>query len=277
MSSTQIIARSRIALAYAWRHRRLVRCDNPRRFTDWVQWRKLHDRDPRMPLLADKLAVKAHVARTLGPDWITPTLFEGPRLPKAPQWPAPFVVKARHGSNQNAFVRSGAEDWRAIRDNAKRWMRGPYGRPLDEWLYKHIPLGIMVEPFIGTDGEYPVDFKIYVFGGKAKCVKVDRNRERGHWRAIYDLDWSPVWAPEGWTHEPPPPSLGRMIDAAEALGRGFDFVRVDFYQVGGEPRFGEMTFYPGSGLSPLPDSLDYWLGGHWSAARGASAASVEQA
>lgn len=55
-----------------------------------------------------------------------------------------------------------------------------------------------------------------------------------------------------------------MIEGAEALGKTFDFVRVDFYDVGGVPRFGEMTFYPGSGLDPFnPPQLDELLGDHW--------------
>jgi hypothetical protein len=260
-------ARLRVSLAYGWRHRRLVRLDRPRRFTEWVQWRKLYDRDPRMPPLADKLAVKEHVAALLGPEWVTPALYSGDTLPVRPLWPPPFVVKARHGSNQCAFVRTGEEDWNAIRSRARRWMRGPYGVLLDEWLYRHIPRGLLVEPFIGSRGALPLDYKVYVFGGRALCVKVDRDREHGHWRAIYDLAWRPVWAPPGWEDAPPPASLPSMIGAAETLALGFDFVRADFYEVDGRPRFGELTFYPGSGLSPLPDHLDHWLGAHWIKAR----------
>lgn len=263
-------ARLRIALAYGWRHRRLVRLDPPERFTDWIQWRKLYDRDQRMPPLADKYEVKRHVAETLGREWVTPTLFHGRYLPEVPPWPLPFVVKSRHGSNQCAFVRTGSEDWAANRAAARRWMRAPYGLLLDEWLYRHVPRSILVEPFLGTAGVLPVDYKVYVFGGRAACVKVDRDREHGHWRAIYDLGWRPVWEPPGWPGAAPPESLVEMIAAAETLGRGFDFVRADFYEVDGRPRFGELTFYPGSGLSPLPDHLDYWLGSLWTKAHAQS-------
>ena len=114
----------------------------------------------------------------------------------------------RHGSNQSAFVRTGREDWAAIRAAARQWLRRSYGVLLDEWLYRHVPRGIIVEPFIGTAGVLPIDYKIYVFGGRAACVKVDCDREQGHWRAIYDLDWKAIWAPPGWQDPPPPASLG---------------------------------------------------------------------
>ena len=37
-----------------------------------------------------------------------------------------------------------------------------------------------------------------------------------------------------------------MIQAAEILAEDFPFVRVDFYEVGNVPKFGEMSFYPES-------------------------------
>jgi uncharacterized protein involved in propanediol utilization len=264
--------RLRVGLLYLLRHRRIVRWRQPGRFTEWVQWRKLHERDPRIPPLMDKLAVKNHVAAELGPHWVTPTLFHGEALPERPEWDSPFVIKARHASNRNVFVRSEPEDWESIRAIADGWCRETYGLVLDEWLYRDVPRGVIVEPFL-TEGPLPIDYKIYVFGGRARCIKVDCDRETDHWRALYDLQWRPLWAPPGWTHRPPPASLDAMIAAAEQLGRDFDFVRIDFYDLDGSPRFGEMTFYPGSGLSPLPRQLDYWLGGlWWEARRGMGAA-----
>ena len=62
------------------------------------------------------------------------------------------------------------------------------------------------------------------------------------------------------TNEPdpaPPASLVRLLAAAETLAARFDFVRVDFYEIGGRPLFGEMTFYPGSGVDRFnPVALD---------------------
>ena len=256
----------RLHLTYAWRHRRHLSLTRPTRFTELVQARKLVDHDRRLPQMIDKVAVKRFVASTLGPEWVTPTLWQGDALPSAPAWRYPFVVKSRHGCNQRRFVRSAGADWPEIRAAAARWMRRDYGFWLDEWGYRGIPRGLIVEPFVGGGPMLPVDYKLYVFHGRVAAIQVHLDREHDHRWLLYDRDWNRLSSPHLSRASSPAPPIGlaRMIEGAEALARGFDFVRVDFYDTPGTPRFGEMTFYPGSGLDPFdPPELDLMLGGLW--------------
>lgn len=261
-------ARARIQLIYFWRHGRMARIDDALSFTELVQQRKLHDRDPRMVALADKVTVKRHVAELLGHEWVIPILWHGRKLPPAPPWPAPFVVKSRAGCGQHAFVRTGDEDWPAIVRQARRWTRRPYGSWLDEWAYRGIEPGLLIEPFIGADGVLPVDYKLFVFGGRVRFVQVHLEREHRHRWILFDTDWTRASAATTDADPPPPASLAAMIAAAEVLAHDWDFVRVDFYEAAGRPLFGEMTFYPGSGLYPLdPPHLDDVMGAYWRDAR----------
>lgn len=171
---------ARIMLTYLWRHRRLPNLDHPTRFTELVQVRKLRDRNRLMPVLADKVLAKDYVAAQLGRDWIVPTLWHGTHLPARPVWEPAFVVKSRHGCNQRAFVRSGQENWDTIRSRSRRWMQGAYGTWLDEWAYSEIERGLLVEPFIGKSDTLPVDFKLFVFGGRVEYVQVHLDREHDH-------------------------------------------------------------------------------------------------
>ena len=258
------LARLRVRLCYLFRHQKRLDLQAPTTFNELVQRRKLQNRDVRMVTLADKVAVKAHVADAIGAEWVIPTIWHGTQLPEQPDWPRPFVIKSRHGSNQNIYVRDHDLDWTSMRRRAAIWGRRPYGQWLDEWLYAHIPRGILVEPFIGQEGQLPTDYKIFVFGGTARYVQVHLDREDAHRWIVFDRDWSRVSAPTSDIDPAPPKALSRMLDAAETLARGFNFVRVDFYEVGGKPLFGEMTFYPGSGLDKFnPISLDAEFGRHW--------------
>jgi len=258
------LARARVNLTYRWRHGCWPDLARPTCFNELVQVRKLHDRDARMPVLADKVRAKAFVADQLGIDWVIPTLWHGTHLPDVPPASGAFVVKSRHGCNQRAFVRTGTEDWQAIRRRSVGWMRRSYGRWLDEWAYSQIPRGLLIEPFIGENGALPVDWKIFVFGGRARFVQVHLARETRHRWIVMNLDWQRISSPTDDPDPAPPASLSRMLAAAETLATGFDFVRVDFYEVGGHPLFGEMTFYPGSGLDRFnPITLDVAMGQAW--------------
>lgn len=259
--------RAGIRLSYLWRHGRLPDVNDPKLFTEWVQYRKLHDRDPRLPTLADKVAVKAWVAARLGPSWVIPTLWNGTTLPTEAAWPLPFVVKARHGCNQTRFMFDGKADWRGIRRDAERWMKSQYGSWLSEWLYQDIPRGLLVEPYVGDGPTLPVDYKFYVFGGQVEYVQVHLGRGGKHRWMVLDRDWHRLSTPTGDAAPARPSALTKMISAAETLGQGFNFVRVDLYDGVKSPLFGEMTFYPGSGLDRFdPVSLDARMGRSWRAA-----------
>ena len=258
------MARLRIRLCYMFRHQKLVDLDSPKTFNELVQRRKLRNRDMRMVTLADKVAVKAHAASALGDDWIIPTIWHGAALPEQPHWTGPYVVKSRHGCNQNIYVRDNAYDWKSVRAKSLKWSNKTYGQWLDEWLYAQIPRGILVEPFIGEKGVLPLDYKIFVFGGVATHVQVHLDRENGHRWIVFDRNWNRVSSASSDADPVAPNSLRQMLDAAETLARGFDFIRCDFYEIGGKPLFGEMTFYPGSGLDKFnPAALDTEFGQYW--------------
>ena len=259
------MARLRVELIYWWRHHRRARLARPTLFTELLQLRKLHDRDPRLAVMTDKLGAKTLVTERLGADWVVPTLWSGTRLPEACSWTPPFVVKSRHGCNQTIVVRDPAACWAEVRRRAEGWQGHYYGGWLDEWGYRDVPRGIVVEPFVGEGDALPVDYKVYVFGGRAAFVQVHLDRERNHRWIVHDPDWRRFGT--GREDVPWPTRLADMLAAAETMAAGFDFARVDFYQPGDRPLFGEMSFYPGSGLDPFdPPELDAIMGELWLAA-----------
>lgn len=254
----------RLHLTYLWRHHRVLSLDAPRLFTELVQHRKLVDRDPRIPRLIDKLAAKRFVSERLGPQWITPTLWAGDVLPAKPPCVRPFVVKSRHGCRQTRMVCSATDDWSATRRAAASWMRSSYGGWLDEWGYRDVPRGLLIEPFIGVAPALPIDYKLYVFHGRVAAIQVHLDRATNHRWTLFDRGWRRLSDGGVGAGVSPPLGLGLMIEGAEILAEGFDFVRIDFYDMEETPRFGEMTFYPGSGLDPFdPPKLDALLGQYW--------------
>jgi hypothetical protein len=257
----------------------------PQSFNEKVQAEKVWSRDPRLPLLADKVRVKGYVVDKLGADWITPTLWSGTTLPPRRDrlWPMPFVLKMNNGCRRNIFIRSAADcDWADIERRCDVWQATIYGHELGEWYYGRIPPLLLVEPFIGPANVLPLDYKFWTFHGRVEFIHVVTGRDYHERQAFFDRNWNRVAGGQGFDMEtddvPPPVNLEAMIAAAETLAGDLGFVRVDLYEIDGQPRFGEMTFCPGAGLNQInPPEFDRQLLALWRRPSPASAGAMGRA
>lgn len=261
-----------VLLQYRRAHGRFPRLNPPITFTEKVQYRKLYERDSRLPVFADKAKAKALIAEMIGPQYIIETLWAGRDTERLnfEELRRPFVIKPTHSCGETIFVREDDHpDWDDVRRQCRSWVDGAYGSRTREWLYKHIEPGIMIERMIGDGKTPPADFKLFVFHGKTKIIQVDVQRFGDvRERALYDADWKrlAVWStfPDSRQEIDRPNRLDEMKRVAEKIGSAFDFVRVDLYEVDERIYFGETTFYPASGYARYhPVSFDAEMGKMW--------------
>lgn len=245
----------------------------PQTFNEKLQWLKLNDRNPIYTCLVDKLRAKEYVKKVLGPDFVIPTLeiWDNPNQITTNHLPNSFVIKTNNGSGGNDVIvcRNKNEiDLKRVRGSMKHSMRTNTYETLREWPYKNIKPVVFAESYLSDkDGELH-DYKFFCFHGKVACFKVDFGRWTEHRANYYSTNLQLI--PYGETICPPdysqkpylPENIGEMISVAEKLSAGFPFMRVDLYNVHGKIYFGEMTFYPASGLGSFTDiTFDYILGG----------------
>lgn len=255
--------------AFYGRGPRLVRL---RRHSEWIHRAKVFRRDPRWPVLADKIEAKAFIAARVGMRHVVPTLYAGDALPPRAErtWPRPFFVKAAHGSSWLAHVpATGPPHWGRVEHKVERWLDETYGGRAGEWHYARMPRRILVEPHLGDPGRMPDDYKLWVFHGRVHFVHwlTDRGTPEFGGRFV-DRDWNEVFRSLRFaTHArmpERPATWDTMVWVAEQLGRDFPFVRVDLYEVAGEVYVGELTFTPTAGLHPFdPAETDLVLGRLW--------------
>ena len=111
----------------------------------------------------------------------------------------------------------------------------------------------MVKPF-KTEYDELKDYKFFCFNGKVRFFKVDFGRFVEHHANYYSPEGELLEFGEQGLEPAPnypielPNNLGEMISLAERLSKNEPFLRVDFYNVNGKIFFGELTFYPASGL-----------------------------
>ena len=111
------------------------------------------------------------------------------------------------------------------------------------------------------------DYKFMCFNGHVKCIFTVTERFSGDGLKVtfFDTDWNQLpferHYPRSKKMIPKPYNFEKMIILAEKLSENIPFVRVDFYESGGQIYFGEMTFYPGSGFEEFsPEEWDHSLG-----------------
>lgn len=111
------------------------------------------------------------------------------------------------------------------------------------------------------------DYKFFCFNGEPRFLKVDFGRFIEHHANYYDLDWNLLpfgeigLEPDPTHVEERPENFERMLGIARKLSKGIPFLRVDLYNISGKIYFGELTFFPASGMGPFTkDKWDYLLG-----------------
>ena len=171
--------------------------------------------------------------------------------------------------------------WRKLYDRdpmytrcADKYRVREYYRRHREWQYKHIAPLILIEELL-TDraGGLPAEYRFFCFDGAPAFVEVVMGRFGPSLTVdYYDLEWAHISV----THHvyehahpiPRPERLGELVFLAEALSRGFSFVRVDLYLCDDRLCFGELTFTPCAGFLRFhPPEYDRIFGEPWNVGR----------
>lgn len=245
--------------------------EHPQTFNEKLQWLKIHDRNPLYTTLVDKYEVKKYVADKIGEQYIIPTLgvwdhFDDIDFDTLPDQ---FVLKCTHDSGGLVICRDKSKlDKKITKIRIEKCLKRNYYWSGREWPYKNVKPRIIAEKYMCDDMDDELkDYKIMCFDSKVKETFVcsDRFSDKGLRVTFYDTDWKRLpfarHYPVAEEEIEKPKSYDEMKQLAEKLAQKIPFVRVDFYEVKGRPYFGELTFYPGSGMEEFsPEKWDKKLG-----------------
>ena len=246
-----------IKTTYKKRFGREIDLKNPKTYTEKLQWLKLFYRNDKMPICTDKYAVHQYLEHLGYKQLLNEIIgiyksaydidFES--LPEA------FVAKTTHGCGQNLICKDKSElDWEKWKKVMNSWLKlnvYAFGR---EWNYKDIPPRIIIEKLI--DHEPLIDYKFMCFNGEPKFLQINNDQGSNQHVDFYDISWNKVdFTYKRFTQSDifvsPPLQFEEMKEIARKLSAPFPYVRVDFYNPPNQIIFGELTFFPGSGLLPL--------------------------
>lgn len=249
----------------AYRYRRVagraLDLDAPKDFNAKIQWLKFRSDTSRWVELADKVRVRDYV-RECGYASILNEVFAVYSRATDIDFsalPSSFVLKLNNASAAMILVKDKRDlDIADTRRRLERWLRTPFGVITAEPYYAQMTPCILAERYLYQDGEVStslIDYKFHCFHGEPVfCLALCDRVIGGHVsKVVYDLDWNRhneylVEAERTDIHIPKPHSYAAMLEIARGLSRPFPFVRVDLYEIDGNPVFGELTFTPAAGF-----------------------------
>lgn len=265
-----------LTLRYRFKMGRWINWKNPQTFTEKLQWLKVYNRRSEYTKMVDKFSVKEYVSNIIGPEYIIPTLgvWDSPELIDWDSLPNQFVLKTTHAGGSGGVIICKDKtqfDKQSAIDKLRRSLKCDIYDEMREWPYKNVTRRIIAEqylsPSMDSNEDELRDYKFFCFGGKVHFLKVDFGRFIEHHANYFSPDktllrFGEVEVPPIFDYQVEfPANFSKMLYIAEKLSSNFPFLRVDLYSVNNEIYFGELTFYPASGLGRFtPDSQDAIVG-----------------
>ena len=246
--------------------------DNPTSFNEKIQWMKINDRNPDYPIMVDKCEAKKYVANIIGANYIIPTIGVWDKVEDIAfdKLPSKFVLKCTHDSGGVVICSNKSQlDLKKAKRKLENALNSSYYWVGREWPYKNVRPRILAEEYLeDSTGTGIKDYKIFCFNGKPEIILVCSNRfgVGGLAEDFFDLEWnhlnmSRLNHSNSTIIVEKPEKLNEMIEKSELLAGNKRFSRIDFYEVGGQIFFGEITLYPASGFDGfVPEEWDYKLG-----------------
>lgn len=252
---------------------RKLNLKNPQTFNEKLQWLKLYNRKPEYTTMVDKYAVKEYVANIIGEEYIIPTLGVWDNIEEI-DWdalPNQFVLKTTHGGGGGGVVickDKATFSRQEACQKLQRSLNSDIYLNYREWPYKDVRKRIIVEKYmVDESGVELKDYKFFCFNGQVKCFKVDFDRFISHKANYYDRDANLLpfgevcCMPDSSKVLEKPKNFEMMLTLAETLSKDITFARIDFYNINGKIYFGEITFFPASGMGKFTqDEWDKKLG-----------------
>ena len=254
--------------------RKLINFKNPKGFNEKLQWLKVNDRKPEYTQLVDKLAVREHIAKILGEEYLFPLLgaWESFDDIDFDALPDQFVMKCNHDSGSTKVIKDKSALTQADFDEMKAFYSKRLKRDFfyagREYPYKGIKPYIIAEQLM-VDENAPEksidDYKFFCFDGVPKMMFVATDRGTDCKFDFFDMDFNHLDLVNIHPHADKiiekPEKFEEMKELAAKLSTGMRHVRIDLYELNGKIYFGEYTFFHGGGFQLChPDEWERKLG-----------------
>lgn len=257
---------------------RYLDLENPKSFSEMIQWIKLYYHDPLISQCVDKVLFKEFIREKLG-DGHTAKIYkiwESAEEVNLRDIPEQCVVKSNCSSDGHNILlipnKSMVDLDKAEKEIKENWFDRLklHTNSFANYYYRIRPK-VYVEEYLKEAEDSPDDYDVFCFHGEPKFIYVKTahfvngfNRE-GYPVSFYTTDWKSM--NEKYRDFPSradlerPPHLNEMLEISRKVSKDFPFVRVDFFENSKKLYVAEFSFAPWAGLRAYePEAMDYEMG-----------------
>lgn len=255
---------------------------NPQRLTEKILKNCLDCKNTKQTELTDKLKAKEYVSKIL-PNLKSARVYQVVDSFSKLDFslvPNSFVIKTNHAWKTHILVKDKnmlkAVDYKEYEKYYKNVLSINYAYWQSyEFQYKNIKPKVFLEEYLYSNDEiYIKEYEVYCLKGKVEFINyvISQNNTPDLYNCqsdlvktqVFDKNWKQADFKIKFSSELTAPSSKNkelIVSYAEKLASEFDFVRIDFFEVGNELYFGEFTFSPYSGfIQFIPEKYDLVYG-----------------
>lgn len=254
-----------VSIQYLYHFKKILNWRNPKNINEKINWLKFNSDTSLWSLCADKYMVRKYIENKGLADILVKLYGKWDKVEDI-DWdilPNQFVLKTNNGSGDITICKNKASlDISAVIFKYSTLLNKSFSYTNGEPHYATMIPYLIVEELLDVSKQTVltdtlIDYKIWCFNGTPHHIWACYNRFKDSVEvATYDLSWNRHDEYSIFTSHykkaksdlPKPKSLEKMLTIASKLSEGIPQVRIDLYEVGDKPYFGEMTFTSAGGF-----------------------------
>ena len=242
---------------------------NPKLFTEKLQWLKLFYHNPYYSSLVDKVEMKRIVGEMIGSQYVVPFcgVWDDFDSIDFDDLPDQFVLKCTHDSASYVICKDKSKfDIKKARAKIEKGLYSNYYYQWREWPYKNVSPKIIAEKLlVDESNDTLIDYKFFCFHGQPVIMYISNDAGDNPHTDFFDMEFNKLNIrmrdPNSNKIIKKPDCFDEMKSLAVKLCKDMPHARIDFYYVKGLIYVGEITFYHNSGFFNInPSEWDEILG-----------------
>jgi len=213
--------------------------ENPQSFNEKIIYKKLFDRNPLLPLTADKYRARQYIRDRIGweaDNHLIPLLYvtDNPETIPFDRLPEEYIIKPNNGAGRWILAEGNNYEInytckqevnlsnKEIIDYCEDWFKTVHGSQWYEWAYSQIEPLIVVEKLLHEkSGKLPDDYRICMFGEKCKMIYVTTPNQETF--SYYDENW------ESMDIVRPGHKIGEIVEKPRSFNKMIEFAETVSY------------------------------------------------